>query len=93
MAGPSRNTLAETARPNPATDTARIDFDLASEASVRLEVFDTLGRRVAVPVDGVLGAGPYRPEVDVSAWPQGVYLYRLSLGGRPAGTGRLVVAR
>ena len=93
VAGPSRNTLAETARPNPATDTARIDFDLASEASVRLEVFDTLGRRVAVPVDGVLGAGPYRPEVDVSAWPQGVYLYRLSLGGRPAGTGRLVVAR
>lgn len=93
VAGPSRNALAKTARPNPATDTARIDFDLASEVAARLEVFDALGRRIAVPVDATLGAGQYQPEVDVSGWPQGVYVYRLSLGGRPAGTGRLVVAR
>ena len=91
--GPGRNALASTAWPSPAIGVARLSLDLATEADVRLEVFDALGRRVAVPLDGVLGAGLYRPEVDVAGWPAGLYVYRLTLGGRPAGTGRLVVAR
>ena len=90
---PDLGRLVVTASPNPSARTARVQFDLAAPARVRLEVFDALGRLVAVPVDGAVEPGERHADLDVSGWPPGAYVYRLSLDGRPAGSGRLVVAR
>ncbi|MBD3161160.1 MAG: T9SS type A sorting domain-containing protein, partial [Candidatus Eisenbacteria bacterium] len=43
--------------------------------SARVDLLDASGRRVATPLDGVLGAG--RHEIDLPALSTGVYLVRL----------------
>jgi hypothetical protein len=58
--------------PNPASD--RLHFDVRGPA--RIELFDVLGRRVLVSS----GA-----EVDVSALPVGLYVYRVTGEARPVG--------
>lgn len=68
--------------PNPFNPETRIAFDLPTAASVRLEVFNILGRRVAVLQDGALPAGSHTLVWDGrdaagQAVSSGVYLYRL----------------
>lgn len=67
-------------RPNPARARTTVAFELASAGRARLEVFDLAGRRVAAPLDAVLGAGPHEADLDVSALAPGLYLYRLRAG-------------
>ncbi|MEM6289448.1 MAG: hypothetical protein AAF845_20080, partial [Bacteroidota bacterium] len=90
---PARAGLAASAWPSPASGRTVVRYDLATEAEVRLDVVDALGRVVAVLAEGTLGPGERRAEVDVRGWAPGLYMYRLRLGGRMAGTGRLIVAR
>lgn len=66
--------------PNPAAARTTIAFDLRSPGRARLEVFDLAGRRVAAPLDAVLGAGPHEADLDVSGLAPGVYLYRVRTG-------------
>ena len=46
--------------PNPFNPSTNIEFELDRRGPVRLEVFDTAGRRVATLVDGILDAGRQR---------------------------------
>jgi hypothetical protein len=46
--------------PNPFNPSTEIAFDLAVESQVRLEIFDTAGRRVCVLVNEVLPRGTHR---------------------------------
>lgn len=66
--------------PNPFNPSTTIPFEISSTGHVRLEVFDLLGRTLAVPVNGVLSAGSHRARVDATNWPAGVYIYRLHTG-------------
>ena len=50
--------------PNPTTRAARIQFDLASQSSVVLGIFDVQGRRVRTLYKGDLAAGPHALEWD-----------------------------
>jgi hypothetical protein len=43
--------------PNPTSSSARIDYTLPRPGHVRIGVYDTQGRRLAVPVDGARPAG------------------------------------
>jgi hypothetical protein len=65
-------------RPNPATGTATIAFDLPEEAPVTLTVYDISGRKVMILVDETLAAGEH--DAEVSALAPGVYVYKLSAG-------------
>ena len=75
--------------PNPAASRATVAFSADRDAQV--EVFDALGRRVAVLWDGPAGLGE-TAAFDVSALPSGLYLVRLTADGQRA-TRTLVVAR
>lgn len=78
--------------PNPFNPATTIDFHIPVSASVRLEIFDVLGRKIASLVDGVRLAGHSRVTWDARDAASGVYFYRLSwLGGTI--TRNLVLAR
>lgn len=68
--------------PNPFNPTTTIRYALAEAGPVRLDVFDVLGRRVAVLVDGVVPVGTHEVVFDARRLPSGLYLYRLQAGER-----------
>lgn len=59
--------------PNPAENSATLAFDLARPQSIKVELFDRLGRKVATISEGFAEAGEYRIPIDVSTIPAGVY--------------------
>jgi hypothetical protein len=66
--------------PNPFNPTTTIPFTSTGDP-VSLRVYDTLGREIAVLVDGVHGAGRFTVTFDASALPAGVYFCRMRSGG------------
>ncbi len=65
--------------PNPFSVSTTIAYTMKAAGSVRLEVYDLLGRSVATLVDAQVGAGAHTVTFDGSALnlPSGLYLYRL----------------
>ena len=81
--------------PNPFNPSTVIPYELSSSSWVRLEVFNLLGQRLALLVDGEQDAGAYRVHWDGTdgagrAAAAGVYLYRLTVG-ESSQTGRMVL--
>ena len=67
--------------PNPFNPNSDIRYQVSGSRSVRLSVFDLLGREIAVLVDEVKGPGTYTVRFDGSGFASGVYYYRLTAGG------------
>ena len=81
--------------PNPFNPSTLIPYQLAVPSPVRLEVFNVLGQRVAMLVDGQQGAGSYVARWDGTdasgrAAASGVYFYRLTVAGAHQ-TGKMVL--
>lgn len=66
--------------PNPFNPQTTIAYDLPRDSRVRLEVFDLLGRQVAVLVNGTMTAGTHHAVWGASSAPSGLYLLRLEAG-------------
>ena len=66
--------------PNPFNPVTQIRFDLPQAGSVKLVVYDLLGRRVAALVEGKVGAGQHQVSLDASNFTSGIYFYRLEVG-------------
>jgi len=66
--------------PNPFNPTTTIGFELSKPANVRLEIYDVMGRSVAVLVDSRMSPGPHEVRFDASALSSGIYFYRLQTG-------------
>jgi len=71
--------------PNPFNPATEIAFTLGAEATVTVEVFNTLGQRVRVLSGGLLAAGPHAvvwngKDEHGHATGSGVYFYRVSAG-------------
>lgn len=66
--------------PNPFNPETVIEFELHQSAGVKLEVFDSTGKKVSTLVDGQKPAGRQSVIFDADGLPSGVYLYRLSTG-------------
>lgn len=87
--------------PNPATNAVSVPFtlpDYEAEYSVRLEVFDALGRRVALLEDGALGPDFHERVLDLehAKLNSGIYSYRLTVNSQTVNTvqsKKLVVRR
>ncbi len=74
--------------PNPFNSSTVINFTLPNDSDCRLEVFSPVGSRVfATEIRGVKGINNY--SFDASSLNSGVYLYRLTAGGK-ALTGKMI---
>ncbi len=62
--------------PNPVRGRASLALALEQPQDVRVEVFDTLGRRVAGLQDGPLAAGDHTLALDAAGLPSGLYVVR-----------------
>ncbi len=67
--------------PNPVQNTAFIRYALPENTSVKLEIFDTLGRQVSTLINEEQPAGWHELSFDTSALPSGAYFYRMTAGG------------
>jgi photosystem II stability/assembly factor-like uncharacterized protein len=66
--------------PNPFNPTTAISYQLPVASSVRIVIYDLLGREVAVLVNERKAAGSYEVQFEASRLSSGVYLYRLMAG-------------
>lgn len=66
--------------PNPVEDATTIAFDVPAAEHVRIELFNTLGQRVAVLVDETKPPGTHEVDLDASSLGSGVYFYRMTAG-------------
>ena len=66
--------------PNPFNPSTVIRYQLPAAGSVRLVVYDMLGREVAVLVNETKNAGVHHVTFDAGGLASGVYLYRLQAG-------------
>ncbi len=76
--------------PNPFAEATTLRYALPKAGPVRLEVFDLLGRRVAVVVDGVQPAGVHEVKLDGRGLSNGLYVVRLTT---EAGTATRMIVR
>jgi hypothetical protein len=70
-------TALERNYPNPFNAQTVIRFQLATDSSVRLRLYDILGREVAVLAQGDYPAGYHSVRWDGGSTPTGVYFYRI----------------
>jgi hypothetical protein len=66
--------------PNPFNPVTEIIFYMPENGFVTLEIWDLLGRSVAVLIDTEMAAGNHRVSWVASGYPSGVYLYRMTTG-------------
>jgi len=66
--------------PNPFNPTTNIRYELPQQSPVRVEVFDVVGRRIALLVDTTQQAGSYTVQFDGSGIASGLYLLRFQAG-------------
>jgi len=66
--------------PNPFNPATTIKFTLPTPGGVSLKVHNVLGEEIASLVAGDYPAGTFKTTWDASAFPSGVYLYRLAAG-------------
>ncbi len=66
--------------PNPFNPSTTIEYDIPQTAKVVLEVFNTLGERVAVLVNRTEAAGHYHVVFKMAKLASGMYIYRLQAG-------------
>jgi hypothetical protein len=78
--------------PNPARDAASVHYQ-SGNGTLRLEIFDARGERIATPIDGAAVArGSHEIRLETSTLAPGMYLLRLTQDGRTV-TCPLIVAR
>ncbi|KAF0140528.1 MAG: peptidase S8/S53 subtilisin kexin sedolisin [Stygiobacter sp.] len=64
--------------PNPFNPTTSINFSVANDGIVNLEIFNMLGEKVATLLNEYKPAGKYSVNFDASKLASGIYLYRIN---------------
>jgi len=80
--------------PNPLSPgCGRVEFSLDRRTTVRIDVYDIAGRRVATVLSKELGSGEHSCEWNPRGLPSGLYLVRLAAEGGPPVTRKVVYLR
>ncbi len=80
-------------RPNPIASRGSIAWSVGRAGRLRAELFDPLGRSVAVVADEQVQAGPVMLPLEVDRLAPGTYFISISEEGAPCTMARIVVAR
>jgi hypothetical protein len=75
--GADRDVFVEQNQPNPFNPMTVIAFRLTKPETIRLSVFDIIGREVALLFNGKLDAGRHAYSLDATNWPGGIYFYKV----------------
>lgn len=87
--------------PNPASNSVKIAFTVPSEfpdskrnnaSNTILAIYDILGKEIGTIINEVKQPGNYEAEFNTSSLSNGVYIYRLTSGGKSA-SGKLIINR
>lgn len=78
--------------PNPFNPSTNISFRLTEMDQIKLQVFDLLGREVAVLIDETRAAGEHSLVFEATGLPSGVYLYVLQ-HSKGTLTGKLLLSK
>lgn len=81
------------AYPNPFNPSTVIGFDLPASQAVRIAVYDGIGRRVALLVDGEQPAGRHQVRWNASGLGSGTYFVRMTAEGDTAFTRAVMLVR
>ncbi len=76
--------------PNPFTSVTTLQFRTPKPATVRLDVYDVLGRRIHVAAEQAYPSGVHQVRWDGSDLPSGVYFIRMQTDGQIVGTQKVV---
>jgi hypothetical protein len=66
--------------PNPFNPSTKITFTLPKPEHVALDIYNTLGQKVATLLDSKINAGSHDVQFDASNLPSGIYFYRIQAG-------------
>ena len=89
---PAAMNIAVAVSPNPAASIVTFRVDLTAESQLIIELYSLQGKQLMQIVNGSYAPGTNSFMADVSALPEGCYIYRVS-AGKSTGTGRLIVTR
>lgn len=67
--------------PNPFNPATAIHFNIPEAGDVELVVYDIMGRKVEVLVNGIMVSGEHQIEWDASDFASGIYMYKLTSSG------------
>ena len=76
---PGRFTLGQNF-PNPFNSATVIGFSVPHAAHVVIAIYDLLGRKICMPIDGDYSAGLHRTTISAEALPSGLYFYMMTAG-------------
>lgn len=79
--------------PNPFNPSTNIRYDIPKAADVKLEVFNTIGAKVAVVVNERKPAGSYTVRFDASHLASGMYFYRFIADGKVIATQKMLLIK
>mgnify|MGYP003640488196 CR=1 FL=1 len=79
--------------PNPFNPSTNIEFSLPKTSRLRLEIFNSIGMRIAVLMDGEKSAGFYSVKFDAASYSSGMYFYRLVANGSVIATKKMILIK
>lgn len=79
--------------PNPFNPSTNISFDLPKSADIKVEVFNSIGVKVAVLAEGRKPAGSYTLRFNASSIASGMYFYRFTADGNVIATQKMLLIK
>jgi hypothetical protein len=74
--------------PNPFNPSTKIKYALPKADKVKIEVYSTLGHKIATLLNKHIPAGNHEVEFNAQNLPSGVYFYRIRVGDPARRTGK-----
>ena len=68
--------------PNPAVDNIRLDFTLTANETVKISLFNSVGKEVDTQNLGTVAAGSNSTNINVSTLTSGIYLMQVQIGNQ-----------
>jgi hypothetical protein len=79
--------------PNPFNPVTKISYELPETADVRIEIYNTVGARVAILESSNRQAGSHTISFDAARLSSGVYIYRMTANGMHIATRKMTLIK